>query len=109
MTKNAATIVPEAPQESGGSDSRRLLAGWQPMDTAPLDGTSIQAEIPGHGKDNILFWMTGLLDNQNNDCGGWAFVEDQEPPPCWTDGVCWEMNDMGEKSIDPTRWKPLSS
>ena len=80
---------------------------WQPMKTAPRDGTCIQAEIPGWGRDNVLFWLDGLLDSDGNDCGGWSFAEDQEPPGCWTDGICWEINEDGKKSIEPTRWKPL--
>ena len=81
---------------------------WQPMETAPLDGSIIQADIPGHGESNILFWLGGLNDSAGNECGGWAFAEDQEPPACWTDGVCWEVNAEGKKSIEPVRWKPLS-
>ena len=81
---------------------------WFSMDLAPKDGTSIQAVIPGHGADNIIFWLDGLYDDDGNACGGWAFVEDeQEPPDCWTDGVCWEKNEDGEKSIEPTMWTEL--
>jgi hypothetical protein len=58
--------------------------------TAPR-GTAhhFQAKIPCHGSDNIIAWKDGLLDDDNEDCGGWCFAEDQEPPGCWTDGVCW--------------------
>lgn len=30
---------------------------WFPMETAPRDGTPIQAKIPGNGSDNIIRWM----------------------------------------------------
>ena len=39
---------------------------WQPMETAPKDGTEIQAEIPGNGADNVIAWMEGLVDS--DDC-----------------------------------------
>lgn len=80
--------------------------GWQSMDSAPLDGTPIQAVIPGHGADNIIAWHGGLLDSDGNDCGGWCFVTEQEPPDDWTDGVCWEVNADEVSSTWPTMWKP---
>lgn len=66
---------------------------WQDISTAPRDGTDIQARIPGHGEDNIIAWQSGFMDENEEDCGGWAFTTDQEPPPCWTDGVCWGSNE----------------
>lgn len=82
---------------------------WPSIETAPKDGTVIQARIPGHGSDNMIFWMDGLVDSDFNDCGGWAFAEDQEPPDCWTDGVCWEKNEDGAPSVKPTHWLPPSA
>lgn len=82
--------------------------GWQPIESAPRDGTAFQARIPGHGEDNVIAWYAGLMDSDGNDCCAWAFVSDQEPPECWTDGWCWEMNEDGDRSVHPTHWKPLS-
>lgn len=79
----------------------------QPMETAPRDGTEIQAEIPGHGADNVIAWHNGFLDSDEKECGTWVFTRDQEPPDCWTDGVCWDKNEDGVPSVKPTRWKPL--
>jgi hypothetical protein len=79
---------------------------WQPIETAPKDGTPFQAIIPGHGSDNIIAWTDGLLDDNEDDCGSWFFAEDQEPPDCWTDGVCWSINADGKPSVKPTHWKP---
>lgn len=81
--------------------------GWQSIDTAPTNGEWIQAEIPGHGSDNVIAWREGYLDSDNKDCGSWTFMTDQEPPQCWTDGVCWAVNEDGVPSVKPTRWKPL--
>ena len=73
---------------------------WQPIETAPRDGTFIQAKIPGHGSDNIICWCFNL---------GWAFVyDDQEPPECWTDAVCWAVNEDLRPSVKPTEWKPVT-
>ena len=81
------------------------MAEWQPIETAPKDGTIIQVRIPGHGDDNIVAWIDGLFDRNGKDCGGWAFIEDQEPPDDWTDGICWEVNEDLMPSTPPTHWK----
>ena len=77
------------------------------IDSAPKNGTIIQAKIPGHGSDNIIAWSLGFNDGSGSDTGAWVFMADQEPPDCWTDGVCWEANQDNEKSIEPTHWKPI--
>ena len=82
---------------------------WQPIETAPRDGTAIQADIPPHGSDYVIAWVPGYLDSDERECCAWVIVEDQEPPPCWTDGVCWESNEDGQPSAKPTRWKPLEN
>lgn len=83
------------------------MSGWQPIETAPQDGTAIQARIPGHGSDNIIAWDNTLMNSNNEPCGGWSFVEDQEPPDDWTDGICWAVNEGGKPSTPPTQWKAL--
>lgn len=80
---------------------------WQGIDTAPRNGTYVQAEIPGYGANNIIYWMSGPVGGKDGWRGGWAFAYDrQEPPECWTDGVCWDVNEDGAPSVKPTRWKP---
>lgn len=82
--------------------------GWQPIATAPRDGTDIQAIIPGHGTDNVIAWQVdAFLASDETPCGGWAFTTDQEPPECWTDGICWQVNEDENASVQPTHWKPL--
>ena len=82
------------------------MSKWQTIYRAPKDGTSIQAKIPGHGSNNIIAWRRGLIDSGGNECGGWSVMGDQEPPDCWTDGVCWAVNEDGVPSVAPTHWKP---
>lgn len=82
---------------------------WQSIETAPRDGTWVQAKIPSHGSDNIIAWDEGFLNSSGEDVFCWVFPTDQEPPDCWIDGVCWEENEDGVKSIEPTHWKSLPS
>jgi len=82
------------------------MSDWRPIETAPKDGTSIQARIPGRGDDNVIAWFGGLLDSDGEGCGGWHFMEGQDPPD-WTDGICWEVNEDGVRSTPPTEWKDL--
>jgi hypothetical protein len=89
-------------------DTDDRIKEWQPIETAPLDGTAIQARIPGHGEDNIIAWVSdALYDEDERPCGSWSFVTEQEPPDCWTDGWCWASNEDGVRSAWPTHWKHL--
>lgn len=81
---------------------------WQDISTAPKDGTSVQARIPGHGEDNVISWQEGLVDEDENSCGGWHFMGNGEPPDDWTDGICWASNEDDKPSTQPTYWKPLA-
>ena len=90
-----------------GRDYGGEVMEWQPIETAPRDGTWIQVKIPGHGSDNIVAWQPGLLDSEGADCGDWTFMTEQEPPDDWTDGVCWAVNSDGLPSTRPTHWMPL--
>lgn len=83
------------------------MTDWQDIETAPKDGTSIQARIPGHGEDNVIAWHSGFLDADEQDCCCWVFTTEKEPPECWTDGVCWASNEDEVPSVQPTHWQPL--
>ena len=83
------------------------MSDWQPIETAPRDGTAIQVVIPGHGADNIIAARRWFVDSDDNECYCWVFAEDQEPPECWTDGICWAINEDGIPSVQPTHWRPL--
>lgn len=83
------------------------MSQWMDISTAPKDGTAFQARIPGYGSDNVIAWGDGLLNEDGDDCGGWYFASDQEPPDDWTDGTCWQTNADGLPSTKPTHWMPL--
>ena len=83
------------------------MSEWQPIETAPKDGPAFQAKIPGHGEDNVIAWVDGLVDGAERPCGGWEWMGENEPPDCWTDGICWEVNEDGQRSVHPSEWKPL--
>lgn len=83
-----------------------MTADWQEIGTAPRDGTTIQARIPGHGDDNLIaFVYIGDCGVDGGEGYGWTFVTDQEPPSCWTDGYCWASNEDEKPSIQPTHWR----
>lgn len=77
------------------------------MDEAPRDGRTIQAKIPGYGSKNMIAWTDGLLNDEQQACGGWYYIEESGriPPECWTDGVCWGVNAELVKSVDPVAWR----
>jgi hypothetical protein len=104
-----ALVASQSSQSSLSRPSGFDPGEWQPIETAPLDGTAIQARIPGHGSDNVIACHDGFLDSDGQDCASWVFVTEKEPPDCWTDGVCWEINEDGNASVKPTHWKPLAA
>ena len=83
------------------------MSEWQTMENAPKGDEPIRARIPGYGDENIIVWLDGLEDSDGNECGGWAVHGDQTPPDCWTDGVCWAVNENGVPSVSPTHWAKL--
>jgi hypothetical protein len=64
---------------------------WQPIDTAPKDGSLIFGWIPGSCYATEIVFMRWDSDGPS-DCIGW-----------W-----WEAGDHGGMlDIDPTHWQPL--
>lgn len=107
--KGSAQSQPSPASPSDCAENGPLHSdGWRDIASAPRDGTTIQARIPGHGDDNMIEWIAGALENERGSCGAWTFVhEDQEPPDCWSDGWCWTVNADGVSSAWPTAWKPV--
>ena len=82
------------------------MTDWRGIGSAPMDGTCIKVNIPGAGVTGSVVWMDGLLDSDGNDCSAWCWMDETDPPDCWTDGICWSVNEDGIASAPPTQWKP---
>jgi hypothetical protein len=68
------------------------VSEWQPIETAPKDGTQIFA-INNRGNRAALRWMVGLNGKE-----GWIVMfSDANPHPFWN-GACGSV---------PTHWMPL--
>ncbi len=80
---------------------------FRPIDAAPRDCTIIRAEIPGYGDNHHIAWEPGFLTSDLLPCRCWVHHGPGDPPPCWTDGVCWESNADDQASVRPTRWTSI--
>lgn len=81
---------------------------WQPIETAPKDGTEVQLRTLG-GFELRGSWTNGLVGHDEEDAGGWCAAEGEEYPSCWTDGVCWAVNEDLMQSDAPTHWMPTET
>lgn len=82
------------------------MSEWQPIETAPRDGTAILVKTVG---DHYLeaYWGDSLMNKAEHFCSGWFANKEDNHPACWTDGVCWESNADEEPSDPPILWTPL--
>lgn len=101
-------VVPPRPPRVWPEESEHCMSAmWKSIETAPTDGTWIQAHIPTYGSDYVIAWTNDLIGSDGEPAGGWQIMSEQEPPECWTDGICWEINEDENRSMHPTKWKPL--
>lgn len=70
---------------------------WQPIATAPIDGHVVVLTEAGWPVRAFWDWVAGA---PNPTCAWHAAHEDQHPPS-WEDGICWEGSDH------PVLWVPL--
>jgi len=75
---------------------------WEPIETAPKDGTIIEVETAG-GAKVLASWHGGLVGEDGLDAAGWHATDGH--PDCWDDGVCWASNANGEPSDKPIKWR----
>lgn len=76
----------------------------KPMSTVPVDGRTIRLFM-SNGRSFLARPMDGLLNENGEDCWNWCAENEDEAPDDWTDGVCWEINDAGNRSTYPVGWR----
>lgn len=81
---------------------------FNPIDTAPLDGTPVEVKTAGGFTFKAAFQDHGFMNELEEECGCWV-AEGEGEPECWTDGVCWESNADERPSDPPIGWCNLSS
>lgn len=81
--------------------------GWQSIKSAPRDGTRVMVKT-AVGRKFLAFYDLGLVDDNENECGGWFEEKEGTAPSCWTDGICWASNGDGVPSDPPVEWTPYS-
>lgn len=82
-----------------------LSKDWRDISTAPLDGTMIA--ILTQGGQLVKASYGYEYESNEGPVGGWAALDYEPHPSCWTDGVCWASNADGEPSDQPALWRPL--
>jgi hypothetical protein len=83
------------------------VSAWRPIKSAPLTGKMVM--VKAGRREFAAFWNAGAYENESGSCGGWAARDEDAAPPCWSDGVCWAVNEHGVRSAQPREWKPLPS
>lgn len=79
-----------------------------PIETAPRDGTIFNAVTKG-GYSLRVKREAGFLTDNNENCGGcWVAEDEGDHPDCWTDGVCWMLNENYLPSDPLVSWSPTS-
>ena len=65
------------------------MSEWQPIETAPKDGTK------------VLLWQAG------NPSGEWPFMASWETSRSHPNGGIWAIYIEGQALRDPTHWMPI--
>ena len=71
------------------------MAEWQPIETAPKDGTAVLAACPQAANIFIAAWRTWRSDALRGDVTGW-----------WSNGAK-NAYQPDQLIIQPTHWQPL--
>jgi hypothetical protein len=81
----------------------------QPMETIPNEGF-FKLYFIDH-KPIDATWEDGFeksIDGTGGTCSAFVALFEGEHPECWTDGVCWEVNESGKPSMQPIGWGKAS-
>lgn len=81
------------------------MTSFKDISTAPRDRTVIRVRTVG-GLELDVSWFNGLVNDNGEECGAWLSENVGDQPECWTDGICWEINEDGDPSDRPVSWRP---
>lgn len=79
------------------------MSAWRPISGIPdiaKDGRMVRLRAGGREFDASR--EVGFMDGDMKDCAAWCARNEYEAPASWTDGVCWEVNEDGRRSVQPT-------
>ena len=99
-----ATTRPTAPNHDAWCYIRADLAngGWQPIETAPKDGTHVLLSYPG--RITYGYWLVLEVGKLVGDCGGACRCPEYDEAP----DPFWYSEDGGfTEEYPPTHWMPL--
>jgi hypothetical protein len=79
--------------------------GWQPIETAPKDGSSFLALCGGHVEKIAWFngWDSGVVTSRAGPCWGIAYAEGYILDEGWDEGTGCYLTPIEP----PTHWQPL--
>lgn len=84
-----------------------MTGEWRPIESAPRDGRDIEIRT-FDGFEMKARWERGGFENaEGKSVGSWVASDEDEHPPCWTDGACWESNADEVQSDPPIMWRPV--
>lgn len=102
---DAAKMLRAAPLVAPAAE-RPVGDGWQPIETAPKDGTPILIFDPTQGGPGDAAWMVDgrsaplLFDDRRFAIGYWRV---------WKNGGEWMWGNRNSSRVSPTHWMPLPS
>lgn len=80
--------------------------GWQPIETAPKDGTRILLWTTTDGDAELAEYISTINGQAAQisiaQIGSWD-SGNPDPDPMWTRSACWEIDIIG----NPTHWMPI--
>ncbi len=80
------------------------MFNWQPISTAPRDGTKIFIKTyNGYGFE-AYYDRLGAMDEKENTVGQWVAAKEDVCPSCWSEGACWSSNADESPSDQPEFW-----
>ena len=95
------------PASSLDGSATSIPSAWEPIATAgglPILNLKVRIRTAaGREFDAVCGWYG--CDENGHDVQAWAAWDEDDAPDCWTDGICWSVNESGGQSDQPTHWK----